>query len=258
MKVSLVTTLGTSPPVVTEFLRYVAEAEKLPVTALVVIATKDEIVLKGLELVRAAVRYRYPSTHIRIVTLPFQDVTSQDETLEFMARFAEVLQEQRSVHRASSILLSLAGGRKDMGITAALVAQYFGVNGVYHIVMPNIKIVNEKLEAARHHIDELNEADDSLAYYGQHADIFEPIMYPPLSEYSVIKIPLIPYPTSLLKEVARLLEPGKKELRRFRISQDVVRGLQASGLVRVTSAGTVYPLEEGLKLYEMLRRFMLA
>jgi hypothetical protein len=83
----------------------------------------------------------------------------------------------------------------------------------------------------------LNKASDRLAYYQQHAEIFESLMYPPFGEYSVIKIPLIPYPVNLMKEVMKLLESGKKELKKLIIPRNVVRGLQPSGLI----IGMTYP-----------------
>jgi hypothetical protein len=63
MKNSLIAVLGFSPPVVTEFVKFMVEGEGLRVTDLTVATTEERQVLDGLRLVEAAVRYRYPWIH---------------------------------------------------------------------------------------------------------------------------------------------------------------------------------------------------
>jgi CRISPR-associated protein Csx14 len=252
VKTSLIATLGTSPPVVTEFLRYMQEAEKTNATDLTIIATQEQKVLEGLELVKQAIKTRYPTIHQHTKILPIKDVTTEEENYTFMKNMAQLLVEQHTTHKANSIHLSLAGGRKDMSITAALLAQYLGVNGVYHIVMPNIDLVNTQLEQLRRKIKELAESQDKQAYYQQHQEEFDKLLFPPLHQYRVIKIPIIPYPKTILRKIHQLLAKPKTEKPPTGIPIDVIDGLAAAGLIRVTSKGTIYTLEHGQKLHQIL------
>jgi len=251
-KTSLIATLGTTPPVVTEFVRYMQEAEKTNATDLTIITTQEQKVLEGLELVKQAIKNRYPKLHQHTKTLPIKDVTTEEENYTFMKHMAQTLIEQHTVHRTNSIHLSLAGGRKDMSVTAALLAQYLGVNGVYHIVMPNIDLVNQQLEALRHQIKQLAETQDKEAYYQQHREEFDQVLYPPLHQYHVIKIPVIPYPKTILRKIHQLLSKPKTEKPPPGIPIDVIDGMAAAGLIRVTTRGTIYTLEHGQKLHQIL------
>jgi len=254
MKNSLIAVLGFSPPVVTEFVKYMVEGVRLYVSDLTVVATEEKRVLEGLRLVEAAVKNRYPRIRFHEWRLPFEDVTSEAETYSFMELMGKMLYDQRAVHRVDSVHLCLAGGRKDMGITAALLSQYFGVNGVYHVIMPDVQVYNAELERLRKNIEELAASENPLEYYVQHIDIFEPLMFPPLDRYVVIKIPLIPYPYSILRKVFLLLGKDGVEIGRTGLPLDVLTGLAAAGLVRISSKGVVRPLEEGRRLYQILSK----
>jgi len=252
VKISLVCTLGVSPPVVTEFVRYMVDGEGLPVSDVTVVATDNPVVLSGLVLVKAALASRFPKIRFHEKILPFDDVRSLEETYMFINEMGRLLADQRRLHHVDAVHLSLAGGRKDMGITAALLASYFGVNGVYHVIMPEVQIVNEKLEALRREIENLASSGDPLSYYNRLKEEFDPVMYPPLGEYTVIKIPVIPYPLTMLRRIRRILTGEKLEKRAANLPDDVLIGLQASGLIRITSKGTVYATDLGRKVYDLL------
>jgi CRISPR-associated protein Csx14 len=253
LKVSVIAPVGTSPPVVTEFVQYVEGFLEKRVTDLTVIATREPMVLEGVELIAAALRRRYPHVHLHLVRLPFSDIGSQEDNLEFMRISARILRDQREVHKADLIYLCVAGGRKDMCITLSLIGQYFGVNGVFHIIMPDVKSFNAELERRRHEIKELAEASDKEAYYEAHKEIFDPLMYPPPSAYTVIKIPVITYPRSILNDVVRLLEQGKAvERTPSPLPLDVIEGLESSNLVR-TSSKKIYVTDEGRAFAKVLK-----
>jgi CRISPR-associated Csx14 family protein len=252
MKNSLIAVLGFSPPVVTKFVKFMVEGEGLRVTDLTVVTTEERQVLDGLRLVEAAVRHRYPWIHFHEFRLPFEDVRSVEETYRFMGLVGKLLHAQKSVHGVDSVHLCLAGGRKDMGITAALMSQYFGVNGVYHIIMPDIQVFNAELELLRSDIERLAASADPIEYYRQQMDVFEPLMFPPLDRYVVIKIPLIPYPASVLRKVFRVLKSDRVEVGGSGLPADVLSGPEAAGLVRVSSKGVVRPLEQGKRLLQAL------
>jgi len=252
LKTSLIATLGTSPPVVTEFVRYMQEAEKINAKDLTIVATQETTVLEGLALVKQAIKNRYPKIHQHIKILPIKDVTTEEENYTFMKHMAQLLIEQHTIHKSESIHLSLAGGRKDMSITAALLAQYLGVNGVYHIVMPNIDQVNTQLELLRPKIKEFANSEDKQTYYQQNKEEFDQLLYPPLHQYHIIKIPIIPYPKTILRKILQLLAKPKTKKPPLGIPLDVIEGMAIAGLIRVTTRRTIYTLEHGQKLHQIL------
>jgi CRISPR-associated protein Csx14 len=233
-KISIIAPLGTSPPVVTEFLQYVQESMFESVTDLTLIATKEQAVLEGLELIKVAVKRRYPKVHVHIVELPFTDIASEADHLEFMKICAKILKDQRDVHRADKVYLCVAGGRKDMCITLSLLAQYFGVNGVFHVIMPNVKAFSSELERMRYEISELARAGDKEAYYQAKAERFDELMYPPIKSYITIRIPIIPIPQNIIYDVIKILKAKKVERKDVDLPISFLKDLEASNIIRLT------------------------
>jgi hypothetical protein len=58
----------------------------------------------------------------------------------------------------------------------------------------------------------------------------------------------------MLKKVFRLLGADSLEMYRTGLPLDVLDGLAAAGLVRISSKGVVRPLEEGRKLHQILSK----
>ncbi|MBS7281485.1 MAG: CRISPR-associated protein Csx14, partial [Candidatus Freyarchaeota archaeon] len=212
-KTAILAPLGTSPPVVTEFLEYVEKTLDRRVSDLVIIATREPAVLEGIPLIQSAVKKRYPHVHTHEVELPFTDIKSDEDNLKFMKICAQLLRKEKEVHKTDTIYLCVAGGRKDMCITLSLLAQYFEVNGVFHVITPDVKSMNIELERARHHIKELSESPDKDNYYEQHREIFDNLMFPPPSQYNVISIPVLPYPRTMLNDIVRLLTGESTQMR---------------------------------------------
>lgn len=249
MKVSIVAPIGTSPPVVTEFLQYVEEVLRERVSDLTIIATQEEAVRAGVELVKEAVRDRYPHVRVHAVYLPFSDVDTQERSDEFMKIAGRVLKEQRERHRVDRLYVCIAGGRKDMCVALCLASQLLGASAVFHVVMPDVKAFNVNLERIRHEIEELARAEDKEGYYRQHRDKFDPVMYPSLNEYRVIRMPIVPCPKGYVREVAEVLMKGK--VRASEVDAEVLRQLSALGYLKV-GRRYAYATYEGRKLGEVL------
>jgi len=253
VKTAIIAPLGTSPPVVTEFLEYVEKVLDRRVSDLVLIVTREPAILEGVPLVEEAVRSRYPHVHVHRVQLPFPDIRSNEDNLTFMRICAETLRREKEVHRTDAIYLCVAGGRKDMCITLSLLAQYFEVNGVFHVITPDVKSMNIELERARHNIRELAEAPDRQNYYNQHRELFDNLMYPPLAEYTVINIPVLPYPQTVLNDIITLLTGNPTQERtHVRLSLKVLENMHASGLIKLGDQN-IYVREEGRKFGETLK-----
>lgn len=78
-------------------------------------------------------------------------------------------------------------------------------------------------------------------------------MFPQLGDYTVIKIPTIPYPLTLLKKVRRVLASDKMEKKATELPEDVLEGLKSAGLVQITSKGTVYATDLGKRIHDILK-----
>lgn len=247
-KVSIVAPIGTSPPVITEFLQYVEKVLDQRVTDVTIITTKEPLVLEGLELVKTAVADRYPKVRVYVIELPFDDVDSEGRSMEFLRIASKILIDQKK-YDVDIVHLCVAGGRKEVCIMLSMLAQFHNVNGVYHIVMRDVKAYNEQLERIRHEVKELADAEDKLGYYSEKRGKLEPVMFPATSEYNVIRIPVIPYPTTFLLNMKRILDARKVRLRPA--DAELIFRLKTLGYMRVTRTGA-YITTEGERLSSIL------
>lgn len=248
-KVSIIAPLGTSPPVITEFLQYVEEVLDQRVTDLTIITTKEPLVLEGLEAIKAAVADRYPHVHVHVEELPFKDIDSEEKNLHFINITAKLLDAQKRRYGVKAIHLCVAGGRKEVCITLSLLAQFYDVSGVYHIVMPDVVAFNQALELVRREIRELSEAEDKLAYYRKKKEKLEPVFYPSLSQYNVIRIPIIPYPENFLAMIRSIFRRHKAALKDT--DYRIISRLKDLGYVKVTK-NFAYITSDGEKLLKIL------
>ncbi|MEM2094944.1 MAG: CRISPR-associated protein Csx14 [Candidatus Bathyarchaeia archaeon] len=249
-KVSVVAPLGTSPSVITEFLQYVESVLDQRVADITIITTTEPLVLEGLELIKAGIADRYPNIRIHTVKLPYDDVDSEERSIEFVNIAAKILRDQKEKFKADVVHLCVAGGRKEVCIILSLLAQFYNVNGVYHVVMPDVKTFNQQLERIRYEAKELVEAEDKLAYYRQKKKILEPVLFPELSTYNVIRIPVIPYPMQTLIGMKKMLERRKSSL--HSIDMNIAPRLKELGYIKI-SRNYAYISADGEYLLHILR-----
>ncbi|MEM0203754.1 MAG: CRISPR-associated protein Csx14 [Archaeoglobaceae archaeon] len=205
MKTAVIAPLGLSPPVITAFVDGVGE----PISDLVVLTTDDEDVKAGYELIRIGIKRRYPKIRLHEEQLPFEDVNTTEENLQFMSICARIINEERRRYKCDRILLNVAGGRKNMCITLSLLGQLMGVDGVYHVVSKDVKIVNQLLENLRSNIREIYKAEtdeEKLRIYGERERHFDSLLFPDKKEYEIIRIPTLPYPPDYLAKLIRAVE----------------------------------------------------
>lgn len=200
MKTAVIAPIGTSPPVITAGIDSLDER----VTDLVLLATQDEQVLAGCEIVKLGLGSRYPQIRVHIELLPFDDISSDDENLRFMAIAARVIKKEREEFGCKRILLNVAGGRKNMCITLALLGQLLNVDGVYHIVNHEVKLFNQHLEHLRPTMMRLFRAEDEqqrLDLYNENREKFDYVLFPSRNKYDLIRIPTLPYPVSYISSL---------------------------------------------------------
>jgi len=209
MKTAMIVPLGMSPPIVTAGMT----ASEFKVNHLTMITTKHPVVLAGLDLIKVAMSVNSPKVKIHAETLPYDDVTTTKENLEFMETAIQIIREARVTHKCDRVLLNVAGGRKNMCITLTMIGQLMNVDGVFHIGNPNISLLNEGLEHLRKDINRIHAAetlDEKQAIYREKKEAFDHVLFPPRSEYDVIRVPTFPVDQSA---VQRLLVELKGNVR---------------------------------------------
>jgi CRISPR-associated Csx14 family protein len=251
MKLSVIAPIGTSPPVVTEFVQYVEDALGERISDLTVICTSDPYIICCTDLAEEAVLDKYPHIHFHRHQLGFEDIDSQDKLRDFMLNMAELMRDQVVEFKADKIYVNSAGGRKDALIALSMICQFLPVSGIFHIVMPDVKAFNVGLERAKVYIEEFGKTNDKRQHYLNNKNTFEPLMYPHPSTYSVIKIPVVPFPPEALKKVADALE-GKVEVRRLRLDLGHLMMLVKIGLATYDGR-FLYPTDEGRFILRLLR-----
>lgn len=245
MKTAVVAPLGLSPPVVTMFIDGIGEE----VNDLVVLTTENEEVKAGYELIRIAMKQKYPKVRIHEVTLPFEDVNTTEENLRFMSICAKIIKEERERYKCDKILLNVAGGRKNMCITLSLLGQIVGVDGVYHVLSKDVKIVNLLLENLRDHIKKIYKAesdDEKLKIYKEREKHFNSLLFPDRKEYEIIRIPTLPYPREYL---ARILTALLQDIETLSIEEK--RSLEVHGILEKIG-GKFRITDYGKKFVEVL------
>ncbi len=252
MKLSVIAPIGTSPPVVTEFIQYVEDGLAERVSDLTVISTSDPYVVSCTDLVEQAVLDKYPHIHLHRHQLSFEDIDSQERLSEFMLDTARLLRDQVERFKVDKVYINSAGGRKDALIALSTLCQFIPVSGIFHIVMPDVKAFNAQLEKAKHDIEMLGAAEDKKTYYLSKKSLFEPLMYPHPSTYSVIKIPVIPFPPDVLQKLIKVLSSSKMEIKSSGLDSRHVKMLADIGIV-ASDRRHLYPTDEGRFLLKVLK-----
>ena len=215
MGVAVISPLGMSPPVITAFVDYFKGVRDL-----VIIATNNEKVKQGFELIKVAMKRKYEKTRIHEVIIPFEDVTTEDQNFEFMRIAGKTIKRQKKKFRSDVVYLNVAGGRKNMCITLSILGQFLNVDGIFHVASPDVKVVNERLESLRSEIERIYHAseEEKLKIYMENKRFFDALMFP--RDYEIIRIPTVPIPENYIKRIVEViyrkeienLTPSEKDL----------------------------------------------
>jgi len=200
MKTAVIAPLGLSPPVVTSFVLGIGEK----ITDLVLLTTENFDVKAGFEVVKIGMGMKFPQTRVHEVVLPFEDVSTTEDNLKFMAICSKVIREEREKYGCEKILLNVAGGRKNMCITLSLLGQIMAVDGVYHVVSRDVKVVNQLLENLREDIRKIYDAksdEEKLRIYREKERFFNSLLFPSPNEFEIVRIPTLPYPRDYLQRI---------------------------------------------------------
>lgn len=236
MKTALIAPIGTSAPVVTEMVMHINGLEGMELTDVVVMPTRDELVMAHATLARVALKHRYGRMRVHLHPLPFRDIGSTGDTVEFMRIAAKLVAEERRVHGCERVYLSIAGGRKDVCVSLAIVGQIMGADGVFHVINPEVRVINEQLERLRERIFELHRApeEEKGEVYGRYREDFESVMFPPIERLRYVQIPCIPYPEDYIGRIGTLLNTsGRVRIERTGLEMRELKRLERAGMVRI-------------------------
>lgn len=250
MRLSVIASLGTSPPVVTEFISWIMPVER--VDRLILLATNDPQVLAGARLIETAIKRKYPQITIRIQVLKTSDILSEEDNLHFLEEASRVIISEME-KRPRKIYICLAGGRKEMVTSLMLLAQVLGADGVFHVVSPHIREMNVELERLREEIAALARSEDPIKFYEERSEIFDALMFPDKSTYNVVKIPIIPYPRSFLEALTLLARRQSIQIDRIRLPESYLKELEKAGLIHLTQKKVIM-LDEARKLINVISR----
>lgn len=250
VRIAAVASMGTSPPVVTEFVEYIHRTDRLHYLA--ILSTREKMVQDGAKLVETALNIRYPHLTVEIHELPVSDITGEGENYVFMEFSVKVIANLR--RRYEVLHICLAGGRKEMVASLVMIAQLIGLNTVYHVVSPHIREMNIELEKIRRDIEMLAESEDPKKYYELNREKFDRVMFPPAESYNIVAVPIIPYPAGygimLKKILGGELSAGEVPDRVW------LEQLERSGLVTLTRSKKIIVTEEGRKLYSSVLKYL--
>jgi CRISPR-associated protein Csx14 len=210
MKTAVIAPLGMSPPIITAGM----DAASFKVNHLIIIATSHPVVLAGLDLIRVGMSVRAPKVKIHAEILPFDDVTTTHENLAFMEGSIRIIRQARVDRGCDRVLLNIAGGRKNMCITLTMIGQLMNVDGVFHIGNRNINLLNENLERLREDITRIHKAEsmeEKQAIYKDKESLFNHMLFPPKSEYEIIRVPTFPVDQSTVQRLLVELKGNLKE-----------------------------------------------
>lgn len=197
MKTAVIAPIGLSPPVITEFVDGIGE----PISDVVLFVTGHSQVMAGANLVKAALALKFPYLRVHTESLPYDDITTDSQNFQFMKVASRIFAAERERYHCDKIYLNVAGGRKNMCITLALVGQLLAADGVFHVVNKNVEVINQRLEQHRRYISQFTDNSDPeglQALYETHRDIFETLLFPDRRSYDIIRIPTLPYPADYL------------------------------------------------------------
>ncbi|OPY38401.1 MAG: CRISPR-associated protein (Cas_NE0113) [Methanoregula sp. PtaU1.Bin051] len=199
-KTALVAPLGLSPPIVTAG----TDSAGSGISDLTIIATNHPGVLAGLDFIRVAMSIRKPRMKIHPEYLSYKDITTTEDNLAFMKCAIRVIREARDKQGCDRVVLNVAGARKNMSITLALIGQLMNVDGIFHIGNRGIELFNYNLEHIRSDIDRIHQAKtfrEKQKIYREKKDLFNHVLFPPKSEYDLVRVPTFPVDQSYVKDL---------------------------------------------------------
>jgi CRISPR-associated Csx14 family protein len=140
-KISLICTLGTSTPVVTEAIVALKKYKNINVNRLFIIHTdtdklynrnpaiEHDLTLPGL---KKFLKKEYPGMYVKTISPGIDDIISEQDNVLLLKIILQVMNDEKK--KSNTLLISIAGGRKTMSSLALFASYLCGCSGIYHIL----------------------------------------------------------------------------------------------------------------------------
>ena len=129
--ISLVSALGLTPMVVTEIVDELGK-RGVKVDRIVVLTTKDPRVDLSYYALALDVSWSYDGVELIRVELPFEDINSQNDHDTFVDIAKDAM--RRELEEGRRVIVSVAGGRKTMGVGLYKAGVELGIEEFYHVI----------------------------------------------------------------------------------------------------------------------------
>ena len=231
---NVINTLGTSPPVVTQFVDWL-NRRGIKISKVVCIGTRDNTVKRGFNVIREALFDKFKIRDIKYIELPFSEPINEEDFYIVIEKMFEEYEGE--------VIINLSGGRKNIVLAAYLFAMLTG-SKAYHIIYPDAKSFNIELERVR---EELNKVGDNPELYEKYKEKLEKVLFPDPKYYNVVEIPVLPFPYIFIEAL-------KGELNNKSKSRYFYSYLKSLGYIQVSKKDDIILTEKGEKLLEFLNR----
>jgi CRISPR-associated protein Csx14 len=207
MKRVLISTLGESPPVVTEALD-ILKSEGKKIDQVVLLTTIDSHTEESANLLIKHIFKIYQGTNIYPISIEaYGDIDSEKALLDFMIKACGVLRD--NIKRENEVFVSIAGGRKTMSALMMLAVQIYGAKELFHIIVddPELEERSRITQLRKFSEREQNE-----------------ILHPDLRKIKIVRMPFIGlFPW--IGDIVKILKGGqtdKKEIRELLVSNKLI------------------------------------
>lgn len=207
MKKVLISTLGESPPVVTEALD-ILKNEGKKIDSVVLITTIDSDTQESVDLLTEHLYKQQAGLQVQPVLIKsYYDIDSQGAVLEFMINACGVLRD--NIKKGNEVFVSIAGGRKTMSALMTLAVQIYGAKELFHIYVDDPDL-EEKSRITK--LRYLSESERNR------------ILHPDLNKIRIVRMPFIglfPWISDIIKTLKGEIT-SNREIKELLISNKLI------------------------------------
>ena len=261
-----VATMGRTPAVATQFIKYLRDSRGLKFNEFILISTSEPFVYGGSKLVKYVLEDIYDDLYIEVLKTDVSDLTSLDDVEKYVNNVLKRLREYVFGSRdLSTIHFCIAGGRKNMAILSTIFSLIMRPTILYHIINLKVDIQDQPYKDFEDMIISLGSStdrnSDRLIYneirrFRDRKDrsILD-ILFPPISDYRVVEIYVPPYPRHYIDILRHIVssEDGVKleDLKSYSSRIDeYISPLANSNLIEFTRDGSIKPSKYLIKIRE--------
>jgi len=232
----VISPVGMQAPVVTSYVDYLHRSGLVGRPVIIIVATSNEKVMSQAALAKAAILYRFRTSKVRIVVTPSDDVDSDASLEGFFNTLAGELASITRMYNVESIYYNVTGGRKSMVVMGALFFVIVGRTTLSYVHNKNVDVVNNLLKGVEDKASKFRYGlgdDELLQLYIRYQGDLDQVMYPDPDTYTVLDIPIPPYPPNMIEFLDRVKMDGVpiNDIASYGLSQGFINTLRRLGIV---------------------------